>query len=191
MKKDMNFNKLVKFTIFSSVMSLLPLLSACSEVDLQSDELVTGLEDAWNETEDPVRNFATAYLKSAAQNPKVFGEKNYQAEWNEYLDEFTLTWPVDWAQNAELSFFFGDFGKDLNDIYNYCRENMDKDAAIRIINRKFNDTWATMMISLILVDGRFEYVVETDGWDDNDFEFDADEMADILTQQGYFTSKSN
>ena len=180
----------LKIKLLAALLAVMTALTACSNAEMQTSDMTSGLEDAWDEAAEVVEKTAAEHLEQAAENPAVFGKKSYEAEWNDTFDTFTLTYPVDMGQKAAMSLFLGDFGADLYDLANSTREIATKSNVKNLINKNFNDSWASLMLALIAVDGTFDYVMETDEYSDNDFEFDAKDMLRFLRDHGYLPPAS-
>lgn len=181
--------KVNHIAIAVSVLSVLCLMS-CSGINLQTGELKDALEDAWDAAEDPIDKAASGMIEDLAERPSLLGKK-YQAEWNPTLDQFTITNPIDRSARAAMSLFLGDWGDGFNELDSYARDNMDKQAVVRGINKGFNAQWAALFFSLIALDGSLDYKIETDDWSSNSFDFDADDLYKILKEQGYFNADGN
>ena len=93
----------LKIKLLAAALAALTILPACSNAEMQTSDMTSGLEDAWDEAAEVVEKTAAEHLEQAAENPAVFGKKSYEAEWNDTFDPFTLTYPVDMGQKAAKS----------------------------------------------------------------------------------------
>lgn len=180
----------LKFSLLAAVTVMLTVLTGCSNAKMQTSDLTSGLEDAWDDAEEVIENDAEEYLDNATGNPAVFGKKSYEADWNGTLDIFSLTYSADLGSKAAMSLFFGDFGEGIYDLAEASVRMSDKDSARKIINKSFNDSWASLMLALIAVDGTLEYGFATDDFNNKDFEFDSKEMLHFLRDHGYIPASS-
>lgn len=181
----------LKIKLLAALLAVMTALTGCSNAAMQTSDLTSGLEDAWDEADETIEKDAAEYLEEAAENPAVFGKKSYQAEWNGTFDTFTLTYSVDMGSKAAMSLFFGDFGKSLYDMANASVKMADKKSARKIINKSFNDSWATLMMALIAVDGTLDYGFATDEFNNKEFEFDSEDMLRMLKDHGYIPTSAD
>lgn len=156
------------------------LTAGCDEAAQQGDELVSGVEDAWNVAKEATEKAAQNILQEVASTPRKFGKDRYDAEWDSSFDIFTLTDQIDTSSRAALSLFLGDFGDVVNDFDSFARDNLDKEDIEKRINKQFNTTWDMMLISVMALDGTFIYSIESDGLFDNDFEYNAEDIYKFL-----------
>ena len=178
----------LKIKLLAALLAVMTALTGCSN---QTSDLTSGLEDAWDEAAETIEKDAAEYLEEAAENPAVFGKESYQAEWNGTFDTFTLTYSVDMGSKAAMSLFFGDFGESLYDMANASVKMSDKNSARKIINKSFNDSWATLMMALIAVDGTLDYGFATDEFNNKEFEFDSKDMIRMLKDHGYIPTSAD
>ena len=181
----------LKIKLLAALLAVMTALTGCSNAAMQTSDLTSGLEDAWDEADETIEKDAAEYLEEAAENPAVFGKESYQAEWNGTFDTFTLTYSVDMGSKAAMSLFFGDFGESLYDMVNASVEVADKKSARKIINKSFNDSWATLMMALIAVDGTLDYGFATDEFNNKEFEFDSKDMLRMLKDHGYIPTSAD
>lgn len=181
----------LKIKLLAAALAALTILPACSNAEMQTSDMTSGLEDAWDEAAETIEKDAAEYLEEAAENPAVFGKKSYQADWNGTFDTFTLTYSVDMGSKAAMSLFFGDFGESLYDMANASVEMADKNSARKIINKSINDSWATLMMALIAVDGTLDYGFATDEFNNKEFEFDSKDMLRMLKDHGYIPTSAD
>lgn len=181
----------LKIKLLAAMLAVMTALTGCSNAAMQTSDLTSGLEDAWDEADETIEKDAAEYLEEAAENPAVFGKESYQAEWNGTFDTFTLTYSVDMGSKAAMSLFFGDFGESLYDMVNASVEVADKKSARKIINKSFNDSWATLMMALIAVDGTLDYGFATDEFNNKEFEFDSKDMLRMLKDHGYIPTSAD
>lgn len=181
----------LKIKLLAAMLAVMTALTGCSNAAMQTSDLTSGLEDAWDEAAETIEKDAAEYLEEAAENPAVFGKESYQAEWNGTFDTFTLTYSVDMGSKAAMSLFFGDFGESLYDMVNASVEVADKKSARKIINKSFNDSWATLMMALIAVDGTLDYGFATDEFNNKEFEFDSKDMLRMLKDHGYIPTSAD
>lgn len=178
----------LKIKLLAAMLAVMTVLTGCSN---QTSDLTSGLGDAWDEAAETIEKDAAEYLEEAAENPAVFGKESYQADWNGTFDTFTLTYSVDMGSKAAMSLFFGEFGESLYDMVNASVEVADKKSARKIINKSFNDSWATLMMALIAVDGTLDYGFATDEFNNKEFEFDSKDMLRMLKDHGYIPTSAD
>lgn len=178
----------LKIKLLAALLAVMTVLTGYSN---QTSDLTSGLEDAWDEAAETIEKDAAEYLEEAAENPAVFGKESYQAEWNGTFDTFTLTYSVDMGSKAAMSLIFGEFGESLYDMVNASVEVADKKSARKIINKSFNDSWATLMMALIAVDGTLDYGFATDEFNNKEFEFDSKDMIRMLKDHGYIPTSAD
>lgn len=181
----------LKIKLLAALLAVMTALTGCSNAAMQTSDLTSGLEDAWDEADETIEKDAAEYLEEAAENPAVFGKESYQAEWNGTFDTFTLTYSVDMGSKAAMSLIFGEFGESLYDMVNASVEVADKKSARKIINKSFNDSWATLMMALIAVDGTLDYGFATDEFNNKEFEFDSKDMLRMLKDHGYIPTSAD
>lgn len=181
----------LKIKLLAALLAVMTVFTGCSNAAMQTSDLTSGLEDAWDEAAETIEKDAAEYLEEAAENPAVFGKESYQAEWNGTFDTFTLTYSVDMGSKAAMSLIFGEFGESLYDMVNASVEVADKKSARKIINKSFNDSWATLMMALIAVDGTLDYGFATDEFNNKEFEFDSKDMLRMLKDHGYIPTSAD
>lgn len=181
----------LKIKLLAALLAVMTALTACSNAEMQTSDMTSGLEDAWDEAAETIEKDAAEYLEEAAENPAVFGKESYRAEWNGTFDTFTLTYSVDMGSKAAMSLIFGEFGESLYDMVNASVEVADKKSARKIINKSFNDSWATLMMALIAVDGTLDYGFATDEFNNKEFEFDSKDMLRMLKDHGYIPTSAD
>lgn len=172
----------------TACLSAIFILTGCDSPLEQAGDIVSGVENAWDSSQEAIELRAYSVVEGLEAEPSHLG-KNYKADWNSTFDDFTLTYSIDRSSRAAISLFLGDFGEGLNEIDSYTRSMMDEDAVKRSISKDFNDNWYSLFVSLMALDGMFSYVVETDSWVDNSFNFDSDDIYELLKDKGYFESQ--
>lgn len=178
--------------LMAAICSLALLASSCSDVEIQASDLADGLEDAWDEAEEPIEKLAYSYIDDLNNDASQLG-KDFATDWNSVFDVFTVKNlnPIDQASKAAMSLLLGDFGEGIASFNSALRDSADKNGATNMIKKSFNNSWATLFISLLAVDGSLHFVIETDSWSNNSFDFDTDDIYRILKGKGYLVNSEN
>lgn len=163
------------------------LFTGCNTFEIDADALAEGIEDAWNDMDEAVEERAGEIAKDLESTPNRL-EEDADADYS--FGSFTLVNPnpLNTVMQAAASALLGGWGDLLVDAANAGRSLATRDFALKNINKDFNNNWVLLFNSLIYLDDDFVYSIETDEIMDNDFEFNAKQMAEILREHGQWNS---
>ena len=161
------------------------IISSCTEGNRNIKHAV---ESAWNDIEDAIDDKAEEYCKSFANNPQSL-YKGCNADFIPLIDNFNLTIPLDRTTHLAAGLIFGDDAGDfVSSIDNFNRNNKSKQDVKKDLIKHFNGSLATLMTSLIILDGELSYELETDDLLNPSFDFDKNDLYEILNDKEYFNA---
>lgn len=172
-----------KITIlFVSILSPM-IISSCAG---DNEILLTAGESAWDEIEDAIEDKSKEYCKSFADDPQSL-YSGCEADFIPMIDNFTITIPLDRKSHLAAGLIFGEDAADfVSSMDNYNRNKKSKQDVKKDLLNHFNSSWATLMTSLIILDGELTYELETDDLLNPSFDFDPKSLYDILNDKEYF-----
>lgn len=175
--------KLYNFALqILSILSL-SILPSCKG---SNENLITAGEYAWNDVDDAISDKASELCKSYASDPQSLYSGS-EADFISLLDNFTLTIPLDRTTHLAAGLIFGDDAADfMSTVDTYSRNKKNKQDAKKDLLDHFNGSWATLMTSLIILDGELSYELETDDLLNPSFDFDSKNLYEILNDKEYF-----
>ncbi len=162
-------------------------LQSCDAYTMQVESLISAIPDAWDDSEDAMKEHAAEVLQECAADPDMLA-KDTQGEYDSFLDCFTLTKPLNQIGRAVSSAILGGIGDMVNALDAAEIENMTKKKATGYINKNYNNNWTILFAALCASEGEFNLTYETDSFSDKEFEYTPAEMLKIMNEHVSLTN---
>lgn len=159
-------------------------LSSCSGVEGDYDDVLKGVDDVCEDLDyvldDVYSEIVNDYVGDISKH-----EKGADADFMEFIDQLTITYPYNYAASGFVSGLFGDFGDALIAVGDEAIRSKSKSEIVKKIKSNMNIGTLLVYISLVQKEGSVVYCFETSGFDDKEIELTTKDLKSILADFDY------
>lgn len=171
-------------TIYASLLILAFSGSSCSTIEGQYDDILDGINDTCDDLDYILDEDYTDIINEYADNIKKY-EKDAEAEYSEFFDELTITFPYNYVASGVVSGLLGDVGDLLVMAGDEVIKSKTKPEVIEKIKKNLTISTALVYISLVQKEGSIVYCYETSGFSDKEIELSTKNLKSILDDIDY------
>lgn len=167
-------------------------VSSCSTIEWQYDDVLDGINDVCEDLDYILDDDYTNIINDYADNITKY-EKDAEAEYSEFFDQLTITFPYNYIASGVVSGLLGGVGDLLVMAGDEVIRSKSKPDLIDKIKKNLNTSIALVYISLVQKEGSIVYCYETSGFADKEIELTTKNLESILAQVDYdrFISSSS